>query len=82
MVRIARDGREHPDGPYAAKDDAEMNVREARLLAKELRAGDPDLRVEVWPIAQGLCYLRVEKELHPGLLRRVVKNRREARELP
>lgn len=55
----------------------EMNYRRAARLAKELRSDAPQLRVEVWPIAQGLAYLRVEGPTARGIVQLILRTEDE-----
>lgn len=58
----------------------EMNYRRATRLAKQLHADAPQLTVEVWPIAQGLCYIRVEGPLTRGIVTLVLRSESEVTE--
>ena len=54
-----------------------MNCRRAREQAKLLRADFPQLRVEVWAIAQGLAYIQVQTPINGAWVERVLHNERE-----
>jgi hypothetical protein len=66
---------------FSQRDPKEMNCRQARALAQELRAKDASLRVEVWALAQGVARVQVEQQLPVGVLRVILKNRPEAVQL-
>lgn len=66
--------------PFAPKSDGEMNVRRCRQLVKEIGAEQPTLDLEVWAIAQGLAYIRVEGPLTRGVVTLVLHTEREVSE--
>lgn len=63
--------------PKATGASGEMNVRRAHQLKREIVDSFPQLTVEVWAIAQGLAYLRVEGPLSRGVVTLVLKTEGE-----
>lgn len=55
----------------------EMSNRLAHMLSKELRAAYPWLDVEVWAIAQGLSYIRVDGPTTRGIVALVLHTSEE-----
>jgi hypothetical protein len=65
---------------FAPKTPGEMSCRRARILKNQLQRDFPQLTVDVWAIAQGLAYIRVEGPLQRGLVTLVLHSEREVEE--
>lgn len=66
-------------GQYSLPDpDREMNCHEARYWKRCMLKANPQLDVEVWPIAQGLARLRVKGPTTRGVVDLIIRTPRDA----